>query len=334
MPRPVRRKALVFLLALGAALALAAVAYAGNGGVAPLPPHSPNADRIDQSYVWISIFTIAIFVVVEGTLLLFIYKYRSRGRARTVEGPQIHGATRLELIWTAIPVLILAAIASFVLYKLPGIKDVPSAQADGGRISIRVDMHQFYWQYTYPNGAVSIDELHAPVNRVVNVDIVSHDVDHSWWIPELNGKFDAIPGQTNHTWFKADRIGVYRGKCGEFCGVFHAAMESSAKIESQADYDAWVSGQANADLGKGEFVGACAKCHGLSGRGGYGPAIFNNSLLTQQESLRKLLLNGQNSIKPLSSYMPPVSRGWTDKQFTALFAYLKSNVYKGPSGGG
>ena len=111
-------------------------------------------------------------------------------------------------------------------------------------------------------------------------------------------------------------------------------MESTAKIESQADYDAWVSGQANADLGKSEFVGVCAKCHGLSGRGGYGPAIFNNSLLTQQESLRKLLLNGQNSIKPLSSYMPPVSRGWTDKQFTALFAYLKSNVYKGPSGGG
>jgi cytochrome c oxidase subunit 2 len=322
------------MLAVGAALALTAVAYAGNGGFAPPTPHSPNARRINDSYVWISIFTVAIFVVVEGALLLFIYKYRSRGRPRTVEGPQVHGAMRLELIWTAIPVLILAAIASFILYKLPGIKDVPSASAEGGGLTIRVDAHQFYWQYTYPNGAVSIDELHAPVNRVVKLDIVSHDVDHSWWVPELNGKFDAIPGRTNHTWFKADRIGVYRGRCGEFCGVFHAAMESTARIESQGAYDAWLSGQADSELGRNEFVGVCAKCHGLSGRGGYGPAIFNNSLLTQEQSLRTLLLNGQNTTKPLSSYMPPVSRGWTDTQFSALFDYLKQSVYKGPASGG
>src|SRR5437870_7084902 len=112
MPPPVRRKTLVLVLAFGAALAVTTVAYAGNGGFAPLTPHSPNARRINDSYVWISIFTGAIFVLVEGALILFIVKYRRRGRPRTAEGPQIHGATRLELIWTAIPVLILAAIAS------------------------------------------------------------------------------------------------------------------------------------------------------------------------------------------------------------------------------
>jgi cytochrome c oxidase subunit 2 len=334
MPPSVRRKALVLVLVVGAALAFAAVAYAGNGGFAPLAPHSPNAKRIDQSYLWISIFALAIFVVVETTLVWFIFKYRARGRPKTVEGPQIHGATRLELIWTAIPVLILAAIASFVFYKLPGIKDVPSAKAGSDQITIRVDAHQFYWQYTYPNGAVSIDQLHAPVNRVVRLDIVSHDVDHSWWIPQLNGKFDAIPGRTNHTWFKADRVGTYRGKCGEFCGVFHAAMTSTALIEPQSDYDAWLSSQANADLGRGEWIGVCAKCHGLAGHGGYGPAISANSLLIQEQGLRTLLLQGQNIRKPISSYMPPVARGWSDPQFKALFAYLKSDVYKGaPSGG-
>jgi heme/copper-type cytochrome/quinol oxidase subunit 2 len=114
---PVRRKALVLLLALGAALALTTVAYAGNGGFAPLTPHSPNAKRINDSYLWISIFTGAIFVLVEGALIVFVVKYRRRGRPRTVEGPQIHGATRLELIWTAVPVLILAAIAAFIFYK-------------------------------------------------------------------------------------------------------------------------------------------------------------------------------------------------------------------------
>src|SRR5689334_2767346 len=229
MPPSVRRKALVLVLVVGAALAFAAVAYAGNGGFAPLAPHSPNAKRIDQSYLWISIFALAIFVVVETTLVWFIFKYRARGRPKTVEGPQIHGATRLELIWTAIPVLILAAIATFIFYKLPGIDDVPAAKAEGGPLRIRVDAHQFYWQFTYPNGAVSIDELRAPVNRTVRVDIHSEDVDHSWWIPELGGKFDAIPGAPSHTWFKADKIGTYVGKCGEFCGVFHAEMAADVK---------------------------------------------------------------------------------------------------------
>src|SRR6266536_5729923 len=113
MPPPVRRKTLVLVLALGAALAFAAVAYAGNGGFAPETPHSPNAARINDSYKWIAIFAALIFVVVEGALLWFVFRYRRAGRPRTVEGPQIHGATKLELIWTVIPVLILAAILSF-----------------------------------------------------------------------------------------------------------------------------------------------------------------------------------------------------------------------------
>jgi cytochrome c oxidase subunit 2 len=334
MPRPVRRKTLVLMLALGAALAFAAAAYAGNGGFAPETPHSPNAQDINDSYKWIAIFTGAIFVVVEGTLVWFVIRYRRRGRRRDAEGPQLHGATRLELIWTAIPVLILAAIAGFIFYKLPGIKDVPAAKAQGGPLEIRIDAHQFYWQFTYPSGAISIDEMHVPVHRVVQVDIYSHDVDHSWWIPELGGKFDAIPGRRTHTWFKADQVGIYRGRCGEFCGVFHAEMKAQVFAEPLADYQSWLSTRAARDLGRNEWVGACAKCHGLQGQGGYGPAIQTNSLLTQPEGLHTLLVNGQNRIAPISSYMPPVALGWTDKQFLALDAYVRRNIYKGaPSGG-
>jgi cytochrome c oxidase subunit II len=333
MPPPVRRKTLVLVLALGAALALAAVAYAGNGGFAPETPHSPNAQRINDSYKWIAIFTGAIFVVVEGSLLWFVFRYRRRGRPRTVEGPQIHAHTRLELIWTLIPVLILAAIASFLFYKLPGIKNVPSARAEGGQLRVRIDAHQFYWQFTYPNGAVSVDELHAPVNKVVRVDIASHDVDHSWWIPELGGKFDAIPGQRTHTWFKADQVGTYRGRCGEFCGVFHAEMAARVLIESQADYESWLS-RAQDQLGRNEWQGVCAKCHGPQGEGGYGPTIANSALLVQTSSLRQLLVDGRNQTKPIASYMPPVARGWNDRQFTSLYAYLKQHIYKGATSGG
>jgi cytochrome c oxidase subunit 2 len=326
MPRPVRRKTFVLFVALGAVLALASVAYAGNGGFAPPTPHSPNAKRINDSYLWISIFTGAILVLVEAALITFVVKYRRRGRARTVEGPQIHGATRLELIWTAIPVLILAAVAAFIFYKLPGIENVPSAKAEGGPLLVKVNAHQFYWQFTYPDGQISIDELHAPLNRTVRVEITSQDVDHSWWVPELGGKFDAIPGHTTHTWFKADRAGTYRGQCGEFCGVFHAAMTAVVKVESRDEYQSWLS-SAGSGLGRGEWNGSCAKCHGLQGQGGFGPKISNNALLTQGQGLEQLIRQGRNE-------MPPVAQGWTNVQVQALLAYLKQSVYKGASSGG
>jgi cytochrome c oxidase subunit II len=325
MSAPVRRKIFVLVLALGAALALAVVAHAANGGFTPADPHSPNADRINDSYNWIAYFALAILVLVEGTLIWFVIRYRRRGRPRTAEGPQIHGATRLELIWTAIPVLILAAIAAFILYKLPGIQDVPSARAEGGPLRVKIDAHQFYWQFTYPNGAISIDELHAPVNRTVRVDITAHDVDHSWWIPQLGGKFDALPGEETHTWFKADRIGTYRGRCGEFCGVFHAEMAALVAIQSRDDYEAWLE-TADDELGRAEWEGACAKCHGLDGEGDFGPQISNNDLLTQRESLEELIRNGRNK-------MPPVAIGWSEEQVRALVEYMRANIYKAPQDG-
>jgi mono/diheme cytochrome c family protein len=111
-------------------------------------------------------------------------------------------------------------------------------------------------------------------------------------------------------------------------------MRAFVIAEPKQEYESWISGTAPQTLGRGEWEGSCAKCHGLQGQGGYGPAIANSSLLTQPQSLRQLLLNGQNRIKPISNYMPPVGRGWTNKQFDALFAYVKQNVYKAAPNGG
>jgi len=335
MPSLVRRKVFVLVLGLGVALAAAGVAYAGNGGFAPVTPHSPNAKRIDDTYLWITIFTAVVCAVVETALLLFICRYRRRGRPRDAEGPQVHGATRLELIWTAIPVVMLAAIVAFVLYELPGIQDIPKARAEGGPLQVRIDAHQFYWQFTYPNGNVSINDLHVPVNRVVQVNIYSQDVDHSWWIPALQGKFDAIPGNPTKTWFKADQVGTYRGQCGEFCGVYHATMRASVVAQSQSEYESYLASLANPlELGGQEWRGACAQCHALDGSGGYGPAIKNNSTLVQPEGLRTLITQGLNQRAPVANYMPPVARGWTDAQVNALLAYLKARVYKESASGG
>src|SRR5262249_11401813 len=196
MPSPVRRKVLRLLSACAPALVATGAAAAANGGFTPPTPHSPNAAGINDTYYFILGFTAFIFLLVEGTLVFFIVRYRSRGRGREVDGFQIHGHTRTELMWTAGPVLILAAIAAFVFYKLPGIKNVPKANA-ATQIHVKVAGQQYYWQFTYPNGAVSIDYLHVPVGETVVLDIVSHDVNHSWWIYQLGGKWDAIPGRVN-----------------------------------------------------------------------------------------------------------------------------------------
>ena len=328
-----RRRLIALCLVVGTALVLVAAASAGNGGFAPQTPHSPNASRINDAYKLIALFTGIILVLVEAALIVFVVRYRNRGRPRDAEGPQARGHTRLELIWTVIPVLILTAIAGFVFYKLPGIEDVPKASAGNGRLEVRIEAHQFYWQFTYPNGTISIDELHAPLDRVVSIRIHSEDVDHSWWIPELHGKFDAIPGKTNETWFRADRTGTFRGQCGEFCGIFHAAMNARVVVEPEAEYQQWVTKSAPAQLGKSEWVGSCAKCHGMKGQGDYGPAIAASPILQSRDTLERIVRNGQdNPGNP--GYMPPVGRGWTEGQMDALFRYVRGNVTNGGGSSG
>jgi cytochrome c oxidase subunit II len=321
MPWPVRRRVLVVSCLALLALALAQGALASNGGLAPQPPKSPSAGRIEDIYWLLLAITGAIFVLVEGVLIAFVVRFRSRGRARALEGPQIHGATRLELIWTAVPVVILAAIVTFVLFKLPGIRNVPSASAGTKDLTVKVEGHQFYWNFIYPNGVIQVGRMRAPADRVVKLDISSPDVDHSWWIPSLDGKFDAIPGKTNHTWFKA-HPGTYLGQCGEFCGYQHPTMKAAVVTIPAAQFDSWLARESTAqqngtsDLGKMTYQGVCATCHGFAGEGGVGPKLAGNPITAQPTAIRTLLLNGRGK-------MPAVGRGWSDRQLNALTAYLK-----------
>jgi len=298
--------------------------------LAPVTPESPNAEGIRNSYLFVSIFTFAIFLLVEGLLIAFILKYRRQRRPKFEDGAQIHGATRLELVWTAGPVVVLALIATFVFVELPGIKDVPDAEAGAEQLEVRVVGRQFYWQYEYPNGVVAIDTLRAPAGVPVRLEVVApeDDVIHSWWIPALGGKIDAIPGTVNETWFQAERIGTYTGQCAELCGVEHAQMLASVEIMSEVDFRAWITDRAAAqadgsvELGREEWQGVCAKCHGLDGRGGIAPTIVGRPALTDPEALGTLVRNGVRT-------MPAVGSGWSSEQVEALARYLEEN----PPGG-
>jgi len=326
------RKLLIAVAAsmLIAGAVLAAPALAGNGGLSPVTPNAPGAKGITDIYWFVTVFIGAVFLAVEGLLVVFIVRYRRRKRARDADGLQIHGSTRLETMWTAIPVVILVAIATFVFVKLPGIKNTPVANAAGTRLNVTVTGHQFYWEFSYPNGVVAIDRLRVPVGQPVRLTVTSPhwDVIHSWWIPALGGKIDAIPGRLNHTGFVADSPGIYTGQCAELCGVQHAAMLDSVQVMPKAEFDTWLAARAaqqsagTGPLGQEEWVGACSKCHGLNGQGLVGPSIASSPILQDPVRLTALLENGKN-------LMPPVGRGWSTQQLSALSGYLKTRFGSG-----
>jgi cytochrome c oxidase subunit 2 len=317
---------------LGPVLVLTAVvapgALADGGGFAPVSPESPNAEGIRDSFLFVSIFTLAIFLLVESALVVFVWRYRRRRRDRFEDGPQTHGATNLELLWTAVPVVVLFLIGAFVFIELPGITNVPEATAGRDRLEVRITARQFSWQYEYPNGAIAIDRLRAPAGIPVRLEMTApeEDVIHSWWIPALAGKIDAIPGETTYSWFEAERPGVYEGQCAELCGVEHARMLAAVEVLPADEFDAWLggrlSGEAGSELGEEEWGGVCAKCHGPGGEGGVGPRIAGSPTLTNRDALEDLVRNGRGD-------MPAVGSDWTDEQIDALIAYLRESP---PSG--
>ena len=321
------------LALLGAAGPAAA---AGNGGFAPVSPASPNAQDITDTWWFVSIFILAVFVLVEGVLIAFVVRYRRRRRARDVDGPQVHGSTRLETMWTVGPVLILVAIAAVVFVKLPGIRDVPSATAAGDRLQVRVEGRQFYWQYEYPNGVVAVQRLRAPVGVPVELTVVTPETDviHSWWIPALGGKIDAIPGFVNSTWFQAERTGVFRGQCAELCGLEHARMLAEVEVLPVDEFEAWLAEQeaaqaaGSSELGRATWTAACATCHGLAGEGGVAvgaPRLAGSALVRNRQAVEAIVRNGRN-------LMPGVGAGWSARQMDALTGYLEREVAGGGQG--
>ena len=298
------------------ALVAAAGAAAGNG-LSPVQPESPNAEAIRSTYWVILIVTGVIFVLVETALLVFIIRFRRGKRGRDQEAPQIHGATRLETSFTIVPVLILFGIMAVVFVKLPTIKDVPSAHA-ANELKIKVVGHQYYWEFQYPNGQVAMQHMVVPVDRVVTLDVVSSDVAHSWWVPALGGKIDAIPGRTNHTWFKAEKLGKYEARCAEFCGLEHANMIGYVDVVRPNDYASFLAAHTgvNKTVAKEIAVGTCSVCHGLAGQGDYGPKIRGSSVLSDPKALEALLRNGKNK-------MPPVGATWDDTTMRSATRYLK-----------
>jgi cytochrome c oxidase subunit 2 len=181
-----------------------------------------------------------VFIFVEGLLLYTIFRYRRRSESDRPE--HVHGNTTLEILWTAIPALILAFIA------VPTVSTIwkTQAKAEAGSLQVEVIGHQWWWEFKYPEyGITTANELYLPVGRKVNFALTTQDVLHSFWIPQLGGKRDLITNHVNHLWFTPDSVGemAWNGMCAEYCGTSHANMHFKAFTVTPENFAAWVAHQ-------------------------------------------------------------------------------------------
>ncbi len=210
----------------------------GNATDGPNPP-SPLAPASNISgdvatLFWITIsIGIAVFFIVVALMLFAIIRYRRRDDDEMPE--QIHGNTTLELIWTIIPSVIMLALFGLTLNTLFSQEQLPD-----DALIIEVVGRQWFWDFNYPETEVSLrNELVLPVGRPIIFEITSADVIHSFWIPQLSGKMDAVPGHTNILWFEIEEEGEYAGQCAEFCGLQHYAMLFDVTALPEDEYAEW-----------------------------------------------------------------------------------------------
>ena len=270
LPRhPLRHSALVLRVgSVVVAVAAGSLAFAPSAlanFITPKSGGSPNANSIHTLYFIVLIIAGVVFVTVEGALVYAVFKFRAK---KHPVASQIHGNTRLEIGWTGGAALILLVLAVVTFAKLPSIVNAPNSDAsglafsasvappkapNGEELEICIQGRQYIWRYTYGQNCLrdayankdpySYTTMVVPEHTTVKLDIQSNDVIHSWWVPSLGGKVDAVPGDTTYTWFKALHTGVFRGQCAQLCGTNHAAMDAYVRVVTPQQYKTWLAQQ-------------------------------------------------------------------------------------------
>jgi len=249
-----RRKLL--LAAVGLAILAFVVAGCGpDNGQNSLQPKGNEAEKIDNLFWPVLIVAVLVGIFIFAAVLYCAIRFRRR--AGNERPKQIHGNTALEIGWTLIPAVILAVIAVPTVSLIFQLNEDPAPNA----LNVTVVGKQWWWQFDYPatkgnTKVVTANEMHVPTGREISIDLTACDtslggtpgdpgcnVIHSFWVPELNGKRDVVPGHTNHTSFTIDKPGTYLGQCAEYCGLSHANMRFRVIAQSPDDFDQWLSEQ-------------------------------------------------------------------------------------------
>jgi cytochrome c oxidase subunit 2 len=299
-----------------------------------LAPEGPVADKQAELYWLVFWIAVGVFVIVEGLLVFALFRFRRR------EGDdkprQIHGNTRLEVIWTIIPALLLAGVAVPTVGTIFDLAQTPS-----GALEVRVIAHQWWWEVEYPSlDVVTANEIHVPTDQPVAFQLESKDVIHSFSVPRLAGKQDVVPGRVNSLTIVAPMAGTYFGQCQEFCGLSHANMRFRVIAQEPGEFEAWVEDQRRAAAAplppeiETTVTGTCLNCHSIGGVGesrGAFPAPDLTHLAGRETIAAGLLENNPEDLARWLADPPRVKPGskmpdynLTEDQIDALVAYLQS----------
>ncbi len=322
-------------IALGALAGI--VAYFGDWLPAPA---SREAGRIWFIF-WIStIVSIVIFAIVIAAILYSVVKFRKQPDDDT-DGPPIHGHTRLEIIWTVIPtiiVLLLSVASAIVLHK--------DSNAGTNPLKVEVIAQQYAWAFKYPSG-LQTGVLRVPLKRHVELHITALDVLHSFWVPDFAQKQDAVPGQTFRLVITPTRLGTYPVICTELCGLGHSVMRTAAVVMPAAEFDTWLADQdaklagPPGEAGKTVFANnGCAACHTLKAAGAKGavgpsldklPAAAAAAGLPLADYIRESIVEPNKVIaKGYPANVMPATFGQLPKaQLDGLVVYLAASVKGG-----
>ena len=323
------------LLGLVAVAVLVVLSLPAVAAASPsiLRPTTPQAEQIKSLAVFLFVVSALILFGVEAVLLYAIVRFRNRPEHLV---RQTHGNNTIEAVWTLIPALLVILIFTMT------VRTMDSLELPGGDVELAVVGHQWWWEVRYPaEGFNTANEIHVPEGREIGIELTSADVIHSFWVPQIGGKTDLVPGRTNRTGFLAATPGVYLGECAEFCGLQHARMRFYLVVESAAEFSTWVQHQREpageptteaAMRGKELFLSqACVGCHTIRGTvaaGVLGPDLTHvagrlslgaGTLENTPENLRRWLRDPQDA-KP-GNLMP--APGVTPEQLDDLAAYLE-----------
>jgi cytochrome c oxidase subunit 2 len=261
-------------ISLLAGLTAVLAACSNDNGQNSLDPKGPYAEKINNLFIPILILAIAIGIAVLTATVVFAFKFRHR-EGKPDNPKQIHGSTPLEIGWTIVPALILAVVA---VPTIATIFDLAKKPTGPDVLQVTVSGKQWWWEFELgkqpmnTKNVVTSTELHIPVGTKVYLAEKSDNVIHSFWVPELNGKKDVMPGRVNHNTIQADKPGTFLGACAEYCGLSHADMRFRVIAQPMAEWKQWLAdqqaGPAQPWVGKIQQLTAtkygCTNCHVLN----------------------------------------------------------------------
>jgi cytochrome c oxidase subunit II len=330
----VSRKGAWRVLSLFALMSLALTGCSGVDGFSVLKPKGTSGE-MSLDMIKLALFImLGVFAVVISIYIYVLIRYRKR-KGKDVMPEQVHGNNVLEIVWTAIPIILLTILA------IPTVKytfNMSEIKASEDSLTVKVTGYQYWWEFQYPDlGIKTAQELHIPVGKKVNLIIEGKDVLHSFWVPALSGKVDVVPGRTNTLPLDAKEPGVYQGKCAELCGAGHALMDFKVIAQEESDFNKWVAQMqqpstvqtAQQKQGEALFNQNCLSCHAGTNKNIKGPDLTKfgtrstiAGILPHDEENLKKWLKDPTAVKP-GAQMPKIDY-LEPQEMEALVEYLMS----------